>query len=256
MREIKMMMAIALGSIMLFSGMANAPAEQIEEEIDELDPMGYAASGYYGISQEELKELLPGLEYDGEPYMILESRLSDTVSCKQVFYFSNNELAEIQYHYLFDVGEDAERKFIKHCARLRLLDPNSDSDLYLGDLNLTLDWLFDRNLYFPHLTKLYPINSNGLFWKKIVQYSHGYNGEVKFKTFCDLENSKGINRNEEPEGWKNEYRIDLQGYFYHWYVDWEKLDGGYCTDEDIERSNASFLGGKEAQILLRIATWD
>ena len=56
--------------------------------------------------------------------------------------------------------------------------------------------------------------------------------------------------------WKNEYEVELLGYFYHWYVDWEKVDGGYCTDEDMERSNASFLGGKEAQILLRIATWD
>ena len=243
-------LALMLGCmILVFCGAGYAKEQDAEERKDALDPMGYAAAGYYGKSQEELKELLPGLEYGGEPSMVLESQISATVSCKQVFYFYEDELVQIDYEYLFDVGEDAERKFVEMCRRMYEIDPNVDNyAMYHGEFPVSLDrFLNSFNS---------PLGEDGLFWKEIIQSYPYLPCTTYFSTFCNEEVVRELNRGAEPEGWKNEYDITISGSFYHWYVDWEKLDGGYCTDEDIERSNASFLGGKEAQILLRIATWN
>ena len=237
--------ALMLGCMAALSGCS---ASYVEEGKDALDPLGYAALGYYGKSQEELKELLPGLEYGGEPTMVMESWVSGTVSCKQVFYFDEDELVQIDYQYLFDVGEDAERKFVEMCRRMYEIDPNVDNyGMFYGEFTVSLDAFLNGPLT--------PMEWNGLFWKNIAKNTP-YLSSAGYSTFYDTENARELNREAEPAGWKNEYEVELLGYFYHWYVDWEKVDGGYCTDEDMERSNASFLGGKEAQILLRIATWD
>ena len=239
-------LALMLGCMAALSGCS---ASYVDEGKDALDPMGYAAAGYYGKSQEELKELLPGLEYGGEPCMVLESQISGTVSCKQVFYFYEDELVQIDYEYLFDVGEDAERKFVEMCRRMYEIDPNVDNyAMYHGEFPVSLDrFLNSFNS---------PLGGDGLFWKEIIQSYPYLPCTTYFSTFCNEEVVRELNRGAEPEGWKNEYDITISGSFYHWYVDWQKIDGRHCTDEDMERSNASFLGGKEAQILLRIATWD
>ena len=237
-----------LGCMTVLSGCS---ASYVDEGKDALDPRGYAAAGYYGKSQEELKELLPGLEYGGEPTMVLESRVSETVSCKQVFYFYEDELVQIDYEYLFDVGEDAERKFIKQCERLCEIDSEAMMTGWLGEITMNVDQFLNR-----YITTYTSFEADGLFWKQIIGTTPYLTtpNTIGFLSFCDEENR--MDHRTKLDGLKKKYRIEISGSFYHWYVDWEKLDGGYCTDEDMERSNASFLGGKEARITLRIATWD
>ena len=202
---------------------------------DELDPMGYAERGYYGKSQEELKKLLPEVKYGAEPSMVLNIKISDTINCKQNFYFYENRLVEIQYIYLFDVGEEAERKFVQLCKRISELDREAQPlgcALPLGEV--------------PIATKVDEIETG--FWDKLVEKTVYYPKMIGYATYCDEENSRRVNREVEPEGWDNEYNIKVEAGFYHIDIDRE-------TGERIE-SNAEFLDGKEARIILTIGTWD
>ena len=237
----KRVLAVILGCmLLLFCTIGCEKEEQVEERGDALDPLGYAAAGYYGKTPEELKELLPGIETLAWPSMKKESKITDNISCKQVFYFNENELVEIQYWYIFDIGEEAERKFVEQCRRLYEID--QDIDDYVTqcvEFSLSLDGFLNGPLS--------PIGEDGLFWKKIIESMGNDNYLITYSTFCDEENIRGLNREAEPQGWKDEYEIEIRGYFYHWYMDWD--DPFWEASTHVQRSNASFLGGKEAQIL-------
>lgn len=231
--------ALTLGCIIL---MAGSGCSDSIEQTDALDPMGYAAAGYYGKSSEELKKLLPEIEDSGEPIMILESSLSKTVSCKQVFCFYNNELIEIQYHYLFDIGEEAERLFVEQCKRIFQFNENASSSISLGEYPLNLEEFLEGSMS--------PIQEDGTFWKTIIEsdYADMYEaGGVEI--IRALDDGKNIKKETEtlPLGWKDKYDIQIEGMFCHWKSD---------PDGTLQRGKAEFLDGKEARIILTIATWN
>ena len=250
MRKNHRVMALLYGCLMVASVVACSNVTK-----DALDPMEYSRAGYYGKSQEEIIELLPGIEYGRAPSMVLESQISSTVSCKQKFYFHNNQLVEIQYEYLFDKGEDAERKFVELCRRLYEIDPNAIGGVPWGETQVTLEeFLYGAS---PLQTSKVLANSDDdLFWKEVVRSSYPWSETTAiYNSFCDAGNTRGLNREIEPEGWKNEYKIRITGDFYHWYVDLS--DPNYTNEtEQIQRTNAEFLRGKDARITLSIATWD
>ena len=218
---------LAMGCMAALSG---CTPSYIEETEDELDPLGYAATGYYGKTQEELKELLPKAEYGSAESMVQESAITETISCKQVFYFYENKMVEIQYIYLFERGEEAEEKFIEQCQRIAEID---------GDA------------YATEFGKAMPISeiSEG-FWDEMLQeqYLHYYNNTVRYMIYCDEESTRGVNEAAVPGGWKKQFRIEISGVFNHKEIDME-------TNE-IRESGKTLPDGNEARITLRIATWE
>ena len=231
------------------------PIHNIEKAGDALDPMGYAAAGYYGKSPREIKELLPDAEGDGAPCMVLKSRLTNTICCKQSFYFDEDKLVEIQYCYLFDVGEDAERKFVGQCRRLYEINKRASGGFSLGERYISLEEFVGPYSQLQHVTAGSG-DEDGLFWKEVLDSSH-YSSQTMtgFYTYCDASNTEGVNREMAPKGWKREYDINIMAFFYHWYrdIDDPSYEYGYCT---LQRSNAVFLDDRDAMIVLSIATWD
>ena len=225
----KRILIVILGSFIAMSAVACTKSS------DALDPMGYAAAGYYGKTSEELKELLPEAREGGTPCLVLESTLSESVKCKQVFYFNDNRLEQIQYQYLFENGEEAEKLFVEQCKRISELDRNAQPS---GCARYSQDG--------DIITKVDEIETG--FWDKMVEWTVDYPKTIGYATYCDEENSRRVNREAEPEGWNNEYNIKVEAGFYHIDIDRE-------TGERKE-SDAEFLDGKEARIILTIGTWD
>ena len=225
-----------------------------------LDPMGYAGAGYYGKTQEELKELLPGIETISVRNMVLESEVKEGVSCKQVFYFCNGKLTEILYEYVFERGEEAEEMLVEQCKQLREIDRNAIQYGVVTLGEVSIEQIEDG------------------FWTKVglVRTNYSYDNGMGYGTYCDAENTRELNREAEPEGWKNEYNVKVYGEFYHLVINWYRVvteDEYYYTPEKcfqlaeegaprsefekiLDQSSCDYLGGKEARITLRIATWD
>ena len=220
-------LALALGCMTVLSGCTNS---YIKETEDALDPLGYAAAGYYGKTREELKELLPELEEGGGPdmNMVQESAISETINCKQVFCFYDNKVVEIQYIYQFKVGEEAEEKFIEQCQRIAEIDKNAFGGM---------------------LACKRPVGEiREGFWDELLASSLVYTKEMVYMTICNSENTQNVNREAASEGWKKEYNILVSGVFAHKSIDWE-------TGERKE-SGVTLPHGSDAQIFLTIATWD
>ena len=231
----KIVLAIMLGILVAFSVTACTTVNYASETENVLDPMGYAKSGYYGKSPEELKKILPEIHYGASPSMVLESKLSPSLNCKQIFYFANNKLVEITYVYYFDSGEEAEERFVEQCQRLSEIDKEAQPlwcARFVGDIEI--------------ITKVDEIETG--FWDEMIELTEYYPKKIGYTTYCDEKNSRTVNREAEPEGWKNEYNIKIEAEFYHIDIDWE-------TGERKE-SDAEFLNGKEARIILTIGTWD
>ena len=229
--------AVTIGCILIsaVSCMKTMNIADIKETDDALDPLGYSASGYYGKTQEDLKELLPGVDVVNEESMVFESTTSNTVSCKQVFYFDNNKLTEIQYHYLFKVGDEAEAKFVQQCQRISEIDPEAQPlglAMPLGEI--------------PMEIKVTEIKAG--FWDEMIKRTELSSDMIGYAIYCNESNARGHNETVEPSGWKSAYVVEVEAYFYY---------SGLNEKTYIEEERGSILlDGAEAQIILRIATWD
>ena len=226
MRKKAVILALVLGCITILSGCAN----YIKETEDALDPLGYAVAGYYGKTREELIELLPELEEGDGPNMemVRESAISKTVKCKQVFCFYENRVVEIQYIYLFKEGEEGEEKFIEQCKRFADIDENA----YPGNMG--------RMMMVSEI-------SEG-FWDNMLVKGKYVPRIVQYMTFCDEENTRNVNEEAVPGGWKKQYMIGIDAVFVHKEIDLET--------NVIRESGATLPDGSEARIILTIATWD